>query len=209
VLYVVAGRLRILELDLVEDVDNADDVRRDELRFVALVLPVGRAGERDEALVDLRVDGGGNDAVEHQRLKDVAAKVGVVALVVVQQLDLQLVVDGEHAEDALGGLLRLTLLAKAADRPAHRDCAAVRRDGDRGAVELGVPEELVADVCSQLGVEGHWGSPFIESANAQIVGPARARRIGVGAESLRRGRRTAQRILKPGLLTSPPRGGPC
>src|SRR6266581_260654 len=45
----VAGTRRVRELDLVVDVERTDDVGRDEVRLVTLVLPVGCAGERDEA----------------------------------------------------------------------------------------------------------------------------------------------------------------
>jgi hypothetical protein len=51
-LHVVCARLR-LQLDLVEDVVRADDVRRHVLSLVPLVLPVCGTGQCDEAVVDL------------------------------------------------------------------------------------------------------------------------------------------------------------
>ena len=40
----------------------------DEVRLVALVLPVGGAREGDEAVLDLRVDRLRDEAVQHERL---------------------------------------------------------------------------------------------------------------------------------------------
>jgi Zn-dependent protease len=116
----VAGvRRRAIELDLVDDVERTDDVRGDVLRLVTLVLPVGGAGEGDEAVLHLCVHGRRYEAVEHERLEHVAAKLGVRALLVVHQLHLQLVVDRGHAEHPLRGLPRLALLAQAPDGPAR------------------------------------------------------------------------------------------
>ena len=63
----------------------ADDARRDEVGLVALVLPVDGAGQGDEAVLDLRVDRRRDEAVEHQRLQHVAAKIRVVAPLADQQ----------------------------------------------------------------------------------------------------------------------------
>jgi hypothetical protein len=45
------------EGDLVRDADRADDVAGDELRLLALVLPLRAARRCDEAVVDADVDG--------------------------------------------------------------------------------------------------------------------------------------------------------
>jgi hypothetical protein len=82
---------------------------------------------------------------------------GVVAPLPVEQLHLQVVLDRDDAVHPLGGVLGLALLAEAAHGAAQRDATVVRRDGDRVVVELGVPVELVADVCGEVGVPGHWG----------------------------------------------------
>jgi hypothetical protein len=65
---------------------------------------------------------------------------------VVHDPDLEVVVHARDAVDALGGLLRLELLGKAADGPAERHISLVDVDGDPSLVHLGVPSELVADV---------------------------------------------------------------
>ncbi|HEX9379228.1 MAG TPA: hypothetical protein VF872_06525 [Gaiellaceae bacterium] len=149
------ARRRVLELDVVDDLERTDDVGRDELRLVTLVLPVGGTGERDEAVIDLRIDGVRDEAVQHERLEHVAANLGVCALLVVHQLHLQLVVDRGDAEYTLCGLLGLALLAQAPDRAPQGDLPVVGGDCDRGVVHLGIPEELVADVRRQLVVQGH------------------------------------------------------
>jgi hypothetical protein len=57
------------------------------------VVPVGGSSQRCVAAFDLDAHRRGDEGVQHQRLEDVAAQVGVVPLVASQQLDLELVAD--------------------------------------------------------------------------------------------------------------------
>jgi hypothetical protein len=68
----------VVELDLVDDLQGADDRRGDPLCLDPLVVPVRGPGQRDETVVDLHVDGARDEAVEHERLEDVGPQVGVV-----------------------------------------------------------------------------------------------------------------------------------
>src|SRR5262249_12211981 len=93
--------------------------------------------------------------VEHKRLQDVCAELGVVATLIVEEVDLQLVLDRDDAEDALGDLLRLELLPDAADRPSERDVTVDGRHGDRAGIDLRVPRQRFLDVGAYVIVPGH------------------------------------------------------
>jgi hypothetical protein len=90
---------------LILDGDDAEDIRGSGLGLVALELPVGGPGERDDAVVDVGLDRGGDEAVQHERLQYVAAEFGVGATVVVQGPHFELVLDALHSVDALRVLL--------------------------------------------------------------------------------------------------------
>jgi len=68
VLDVVSGRSRRDEVDLVLDSDHAEEIACDGFGLVTPVLPVGLSGQLDDAVVDLRVDRGGDEAVEQRHL---------------------------------------------------------------------------------------------------------------------------------------------
>ncbi|HEY6759315.1 MAG TPA: hypothetical protein VI318_07485 [Baekduia sp.] len=148
-------RARDDELDVVHHREDAEHVAGDQLGLVALELPARGPRQRDDAVGHLRVDGVRDQAVEHQRLQDRAADVRVVAPVGVEQLDVQQVEHVGHAVHAPRDGLRLALLAVRADGPAQRDAAlVVDRHRDGGAVDPGIPEQLVGDVEPQV-VWGH------------------------------------------------------
>src|SRR3954470_21960368 len=58
VLDVGRARCRVVEVDVVLDPDDAQQIAGDQLRLVPLVLPVDRARQCDETVLDPGVDGG-------------------------------------------------------------------------------------------------------------------------------------------------------
>src|SRR3954447_6611523 len=147
---VARARRRVGEVDVVLDRDDSQQVAGNEVRLVALVLPVDRSGERDDTVLDPGVDAGRHQGVQHQRLQDVAAQVGVLTALLSHELHVDLVLDGHGPPDPLRRLLGLPLLAEAAHRSAQGHYAVVRAHRDRLGVDLRVPEQLVDDVGHQF-----------------------------------------------------------
>ena len=108
--------------------------------------------------LDLRVDGARDEAVEHQRLQNVAAKVGVRPLVVVHQLYLSLLSTEMTPNTRSAAFFasrfsrRLPTVPRSVTVPSSAETAIAV------VVDLGVPEELVGDVGHQLGVRRHCDS---------------------------------------------------
>src|SRR3954451_11313246 len=147
------------DLDLVRDAEHsveAGDVVEGE---VALELELDLALEGEPAVADLDVEVvPGDEGVPDQTLQRGAADLGVLAAVVVEQPDVQLVDDVRDAHDEARVGDRGPLLGEAADGAAQGDAVAERVDGDLlGGGQARIVREdraHVVDVDAVHGVHG-------------------------------------------------------
>src|SRR5262249_15338010 len=130
----------------------------------------------------------GDERVEGERLEDVRAHRGVVALMVGHEPHLKVVAHVGDAADPPRVLCRLALLPEGPDRAAESHGAVVRRDRDRAAVELRVPVELLGDRGHQIVVRhglrllSLWVAACLGSTVQRSARSRHRRRLGLVAE---------------------------
>ena len=165
--------------DGVADANHPGDARGAGLGCLALVVPLHHAGQGDEAVPGLRIDGHRHRALQHQRLQHVAAQVLVVALVPVRDLHPQFIGDPGDPANAGRGVAPCPLVAEAGHGPAQRDHAAGGRYLDRRAIHLRIPAQFGGDVAPQVIVRhGSSLSPLAPASPCPVACQGHPARVG-------------------------------
>lgn len=114
------------DVDVVFDIDDTQDIGRDEFGFITLVSPLGSTGQGDDSVFYGDVDGGGDQGVKYKRLEHVAPELGVFPAVFGQNADVECVVDGSDSANTFDCPLGFALLSKtaySATMPSSADTA--------------------------------------------------------------------------------------